>query len=141
MPKATFETFLEESPPWRSLACNSDARRIFEILSRDDAIIAMMEYAEAGKPALSPCVPDIETFFDSLEHPTVDLRDSFFRQGIGCFVKSILKPLGYSPRAVNQQKGIPAESKARYFKSASCYERNPAITPTLRVIKKLEEIV
>ena len=134
------KTFQAENPPWRSLDGNPDFERIFAILSRDDSIIRMVEYAEAGKPALSPCIPEIEGFFDALEHPTLDLRENFCRQGIGSAVKSILRPLGYSPRATGQQKGIPAEIKARYFKSASCYEKNPAITPTLRVVKKVEEI-
>jgi len=81
----------------------------------------MIDASEAGKPALSACVDEIEAFYDSQPSPTLDLTDGFTRTAVGRMVKSILAPFGYE---VTVQKDLPKATKGKYFTSASCYTKS-----------------
>ncbi|MBC7075291.1 MAG: hypothetical protein H5T98_04330 [Syntrophomonadaceae bacterium] len=133
--KATFNDFLKENPNCSKFANNSDAIAIFNILSKEKNIIAMIDASDAGKPALSACVNEVESFFENSNNPTIDLRDGFTRTVIGRMVKSILAPFGYEPSI---QKDLPKAISAKYFTSASCYEKTG--TASMRIVRTIEEI-
>lgn len=133
--KATFNDFLKENPNCSKFANNPDAIAIFNILSKEENIIAMIDASNAGKPALSACVSEVESFFDNSNNPTIDLRDGFTRTVIGRMVKSILAPFGYEPSI---QKDLPKATPAKYFTSASCYEKTD--TASMRIVRTIEEI-
>lgn len=132
--KATFSDFLAENPNCSKYDGNPDAIAIFDLLSKEDNIIGMIDASEAGKPALSACVDEIEAFFDNQQNPTVDLKDGFTRTAVGRMVKSILAPFGYE---VTVQKDLPKAYKGKYFTSASCYAKTG--TATMKVTRTITE--
>ena len=133
--KATFNDFLAENPNCSKYQGNPDAIAIFDLLSKDENIIGMIDASEAGQPALSACVHEIEDYFDSHPNPAIDLNDGFTRTAIGRMIKSILAPFGYE---VTVQKDLPKATKGKYFTSASCYEKSGAAT--MKVIRTIAEI-
>lgn len=133
--KATFSDFLAENPNCSKFDGNPDAIAIFNLLSIDENIISMIDASEAGKPALSACVDEIEALYDSLPNPTLDLKDGFTRTAVGRMVKTILAPFGYE---VTVQKDLPKASKGKYFTSASCYTKSG--TSTMKVIRTIAEV-
>lgn len=133
--KATFNDFLSENPNCSKFAGNTDALYIFDLLSKDESIINMVDASEAGKPALSACVKEIEEFFDNQQNPSVDLTDGFTRTAIGRMVKTILAPFGYEPTV---QKDLPKAVRGKYFTSASCYEKTG--TASMRIVRTIEEV-
>jgi len=133
--KAAFSDFLADNPNCSKYDGNPDAIAIFDILSKDENIIAMIDASEAGKPALSACVEEIEAFFDNQTNSTIDLNDGFTRTAIGRMIKTILAPFGYQ---VTVQKDLPKSSRGKYFTSASCYTKSgPA---TMKVIRTIAEV-
>lgn len=133
--KAKFNDFLTENPNCSKFDGNPDAITIFDLLSKNENIIAMIDASEAGKPALSACVDKTEAYFDSLTSPTLDLNDGFTRTVIGRMVKTILNPFGYE---VTVQKDLPKASRGKYFTSASCYAKTGSAT--MNVIRTIAEI-
>jgi len=133
--KATFNDFLAENPNCSKYNGNPDAITIFDMLSKDENIISMIDASEAGKPALSACVDEIEAFFDSQQNPTLDLTDGFTRTVVGRMIKTILAPFGYE---VTVQKDLPKASKGKYFTSASCYTKSG--TATMKVVRTIAEV-
>lgn len=132
--KATYNDFLLANPNCSKFASNPDAITLFDLLNEDSNIIKMIDFAERGKPALAGCVFEVETVFDGLQNPTIDLRDSFTRTVVGRMVKAVLEPFGYLPTV---QKSFPKGSATKYFSSASCYKLiGPA---TMCVVKRIEE--
>lgn len=117
--KATLDDYFTENTNCQKFRGNHDFQHIFEqILSTDANIIAMIDVSEAGKPALSACVNQIEAYCDSQTAPTIDLKDDFTKQAIGRAIRTILLPFGYE---VKKQKDIPRSYQAKYFTSASVY--------------------
>ena len=138
--KATYADFIQSNKNCSNFEFNPDAQKIFDFLNQDENIIKMIEYTEQGKPALAGCVVELETFFNSLINPTVDLNDGFTRTAVGRMVKCILEPFGYG---VDRQKDFPKNKKGHYFTSASCYNRNDqelVKAATMHVVKRIEEI-
>ena len=138
--KATYEDFIKANPTCSSFEHNPDARKVFDFLNQDENIIKMIDFSDLGKPALAGCVLELETFFDGLTNPTFDFNEGFNRKVDGRMIKSILEPFGYG---VDRQKELPANKDRKYFKSASCYNRNDinlANSATMRVVKRIEEI-
>jgi len=121
----TFDGFLRENPNCSKYATYPDAVAVFELLSEERNIIAMIDASEGGKPALSACVFELESFFDALQNPTIDFNDTFTRTVVGRMIKSILAPFGYE---VTQQKDLPKAARGKYFTSASCYAKTGAAT-------------
>lgn len=133
--KATYQDFLSANPNCNQYAQNSDAIALFKLINTDDLIIKMIDSCDRGKPALAGCVSEIEAYFDSLAHPTLDLKDSFTRTAVGRMIKAILEPFGYRPTT---QKSLQKECHANYFVSASCYS---LVAPaTMRVVKRIEAV-
>ena len=60
MSKATFADFIAQNPNCGKYEGNPVAEAVFELLSRDENIIAMIDSNSAGKPALTPCTHAIE---------------------------------------------------------------------------------
>ena len=135
--KTTFSDFIEENPICKKFDGNAEAILFFETLSKDEAIIKMIDASDNGKPALAPVAKDIENIFESFSAPTISLNDNFTKQSVGLMVKSILKPFGY---VVTVQKNMPKEYDTKYFKSASCYKLDENTPRTLKIVKKIEAV-
>lgn len=133
--KATFDDFIAENPNCSKFKGDPDAISVFDILSKDENIISMIDVSEAGKPALTACVKEIETFFENQNNPTFDLTDGFTRTAAGRMIKTVLAPFGYE---VTVQKDLPKASDAKYFTSASCYEKSG--TATMKVVRTIAEV-
>ncbi len=129
MPKATFEDFIRENPRYQSIRNNPDAKKAFEILSKDENIFNAIQLSKIQKPALKSSVDELESELGTPES-MFDLSVDFNRQGVGLMQKCILKPFGYQL--------IPNSTKsftARFFRTASCYEYKPdTATMTINVV-------
>lgn len=133
--KATYKDFIEANPNCGSFAGRAEARLIFEFLSRDESIIAMLDACDMGKPALTPVARGVEELLEQIEDPNFSFEKGFHKQAVGLMVKSILKPFGY---VVGAQKVLPKASGAKYFTSASCYKYDPTAPSSMRVVKRIE---
>ncbi len=133
--KATFSDFIFDNLNCSGFESNPDARAVFEILSEDRNIIAMIEASENGKPALSACAVEIEKFLSLKENPTMDLTDTFTKTVIGRMIKSILAPFGYLP---SKQNYISKNIQVVFFTSGMCYQKTGEAS--MHVVKRIEEL-
>lgn len=129
--KANFATACKKHKILKELSSNPDFEAIFDILNRDDSIIAAICKCEEKKPALSACAKDIEKFCKT-PTCTIKLADNKTRQCIGLLQKAVLEPFGYQP---TKQKHL---YNLKFFKSASCYERTG--TPSLKIIIEIHDV-
>ena len=135
---ATFEDFIKQNPNCKKFENDDDMQNIFSFLSTDYVLIQLIDASEAGKPALSPVVENVEHFFmDLTKEHTYSLDDNFTKQAVGLMVKTILEPFGY---VVWKQKDLPKKSRATKFQSASTYRFEPLARRTMKVVKRIEEI-
>lgn len=133
--KATLNDFINQHQNCKKFEGNQDFGYVFsEIFSSDKNIIAMVEACENGKPALSACISDVETYFDSLVNPEIDLSDDFTKTAIGRCVKTILKPFGYEAL---KQKNLPKSCNSKYIASATTYVLSGKAT--MRIVKTIVE--
>jgi len=135
---ATFDDFIKQNPTCKKFQYDDDMQNIFEFLSRNDALIQLIESSDANKPAITPVAENIEYLFADPNKPhTNTLDDNFTRQAIGLMVKTILEPFGYE---VWKQKSLPKSSRATKFQSASTYRFNPIAHRTMKIEKRIVEI-
>ena len=134
--KATFQDFLKENPTCGKYRDNEAAQTVFDLLSQDDSLLAMLDAAERGQPALTPCARQAEACMLQIDDPDFQVTENPVRQTVGCMVKTILRPFGYR---VTRQRNLPKES-GDYFRSASCYALLEPESATMRVVKRIEEI-
>lgn len=133
--KATFVDFIQENHNYKQFEGSSIAEQVFDILSQDQNIIAMIEASESGKPALSACVTEVESFYDGLSSTEgFDLNSGYVKQGIGRMVRTVLKVFGYLPCG---QKNMPKALCTKYITSASTYKRMG--TASMKVVKTIVE--
>jgi hypothetical protein len=104
---------------------NPDAIAIFDLLSLDENIIAMIDSSEAGNLALAPVVQVVEDYYDAHQTSQFDLKQRFPRTVVGCMIKSILSPFGYE---VVSQRDLLQINRRKYFTSASSYAKTGAAT-------------
>ena len=139
MSKAKFEDFIFQNPNCKSLESSIESREIFDILNDDEHIIAAIDASEVGQPALSPSVYDIETWITNKnlakKKILFDLESDWNRQAVGRMQKTILRPFGYEP---TDNKILPQSSRARFFKTASCYSKTGVAS--MKVVRTIEEI-
>ena len=134
--KATFNDFIKKNPNCKKFDGNTEAIHIFEnILSTDNNIIAMIDVAEEGKPALSACLEEVESYYRIQSSPTFDLQDNFTKQALGNMVRVVLEPFGYLPKS---QKNIPKRFNPEFVMSATVYARTGPYT--MCVVKHIEEV-
>jgi hypothetical protein len=135
---ATFNDFLAQNPNCKKFADDEDMLYVFNFLSQDFILTQMIDASDAGRPAITPVVTNIEHFFiePGREHPNT-LDDNFTKQAVGLMVKTILAPFGY---VVWKQKDLPKSSRAEKFQSASAYRFNHFAPRSMRVVKRIEEI-
>ena len=135
---ATFEDFIRQNPNCKKFEDDDDMWNIFQFLSREYVLTQLIDACEAGKPAITPIVENIEHFFAdrSKEHKNT-LDDNFTKQAVGLMVKTILEPFGY---VVWKQKDLPKKSRATKFQTASAYKFSYFAPRTMRVVKRIEEI-
>lgn len=135
---ATYNDFLTQNPNCKKFTDDEDMIYAFNMLSQDVILTQMIEASDAGKPALTPIVTNIEhVFMDFSKEHANTLDDNFTKQAVGLMVKTILEPFGYS---VWKQKDLPKSSRAAKFQSASVYRRDITKTATMRVAKYIEEV-
>lgn len=132
--KATFEDFLKENQNCRGLGKSINAKKIFDLLSKDENIIKMIEITELGYPALAPCIKLVEKYSNNID---MNFNDSFPKTAVGKMVKTILKPFGYES---TNQKEISQIYRGKYFKSASCYKRLGKARLEVIVTKEIRNI-
>ena len=135
--KKSFQDFMHSNPNYRKFEHNADAVQIFDFLSEDESIIKMIDVSEQGKPALAAVVKQLEMLLADIPAPTISFVDNFTKQMVGTMIKCILEPFGYR---VKGQKALPKDSGAKQFVSASCYQLNPEVPISLKVVKKIEEV-
>lgn len=133
--RATFEDFIHFNPTCKKFEDNDDARAVFNLLSEDGNIIAMVDASEAGKPALSGSVKALEDYFDSLASPQIDLNDSFTKKAIGKMVRTILEPFGFETA---YQRDMPKSCAAKYFRSATCYRKTGIAS--MEIVRTIVEV-
>ncbi|MDE6996443.1 MAG: hypothetical protein K2P04_01015 [Oscillospiraceae bacterium] len=133
--KAVYGDFINTNPNCSRFDTNPDAMAVFDFLNQDTNIIKMIDLCEMGKPALAGCISELESYYDSMQAPSIDFSAGFTRTAIGRMVRTILEPFGYVPTI---QKTFPKSCAARYFTSASCYSKT--MPATMRVVKRIEEI-
>lgn len=135
---ATYDDFLSQNPNCKKFTDDEDMIYAFNFLSQDFIITQLLEASEAGRPAITPIVENIEHIFADLskEHANT-LDDNFTKQAVGLMIKTILAPFGYT---VWKQKDLPKNSRATKFQSASVYRYDHAAPRSLRVVKRIEEI-
>ena len=132
--KATFEDFLKENQNCRGLGKSINAKKIFDLLSKDENIIKMIEITELGYPALAPCIKLVEKYSNNID---MNFNDSFPKTAVGKMKKTILKPFGYES---TNQKEISQIYRGKYFKSASCYKRLGKASLEVIVSKEIRNI-
>ena len=142
--KATYQDFLENNKNCSGLTDNKDAQDVFDILSKDENIIEMIEYTNLHKPALMPCVKDLIKWHENKTKNTFPFKgngktENFNKRAVGNMVKTILEPFGYE---VDSRKAIPKEIGKDYFTSASTYcisKEKPAKLIIKKVIIPIEK--
>lgn len=117
--KSMYTDFIAKYPNCAKFTNDSEAAAIFDILSKEENIVKMVEATKARLPALSACINEVETFFDSIKNPTFNLKESFPRTAVGKMVR-VMEPLGYEPYG---SKNMPKTLKLKYFKTATCYKK------------------
>jgi hypothetical protein len=130
---ATFSDFIRQNPNCKKFESSEIMQEIFDFLSKDFIIIQMIDMSEAGKPALTPVARNIENFFINYGQAL----DNFTKQAVGVMVKTILEPFGYN---AYKQKNLPKSADSENFQTASVYRRDRLKVPTMRVVKRIEEI-
>jgi len=133
--KNTFNDFIRQNLNCSGLATSITAKALYDFMNQDQMIIAMLEYADMGKPALAGCVELLEAYYTSLSTIDFSLDDDFNRQAIGRMIKTILEPFGYQPTS---QKTFSKALGTKYFRSAKCYAL--LAKPRLAVVKTIVEI-
>jgi hypothetical protein len=136
----TFNDFIEKAPQYSKFKNNKQAEYIFvNIICKEINIIKMIELSDAGKPALSICIEEIDRYYEeNLKNNNVefDLKNNFDKQCLGMMVKTILNPFGYF---VLVQRDIPKSFKSKYLKSATVY-KNLGENPSMRIVKNIETV-
>jgi len=135
---ATFNDFIAQNPNCKKFAADEDMIYAFNFLSADYVLVQLLEASDAGRPAITPIVTNIEHIFaDSSKEHTNTLDDNFTKQAVGLMIKTILAPFGYT---VWKQKDLPKSSRAEKFTSASVYRFSIVSPRSMRVVKRIEEI-
>lgn len=135
--KAKFSDFEAECPIYRKYFSSHVARYIFEeVLSRDDTIIAMIDYSNAGKPALAACVLEIERH--CLMHSTdvFSLDKNSAKQALGRMVKVVLNPFGYLPSKL-KRIARPHDPANKVVSAHTYAKTGPA---KLHVVRRIEPV-
>jgi hypothetical protein len=127
-----------KNPNCKKFNDDEDMLYAFSFMSQEFVLTQMIEASDAGKPALTPIVENIEHIFaDTGKEHANTLDDNFTKRAVGLMVKTILEPFGY---AVWKQKDLPKNSGATKFQSASAYRFNVVAPRSMRVVKRIEEI-
>ncbi len=133
--KATFADFIKENPNCKGFARNPEAKQIFDILSKDENIIAMIDVSANRKPAISAVVDKVENFYIKSQSNLFDLTDSIVKQALGRMVTSILRPFGY---VAKRRRAMPKGCTSQFITSGRVYDKGG--TATMRVVRKIEKI-
>ena len=108
----SLERFTEWYPRYREAFKDPVYRELYDYLASPQNIYAMSQACEAGKPALSGVVKDLERKFSG----RFDFDNPMNRRMIGSMIKEIIYDFGY------RRKGQRLVSNSSYFSTASYYE-------------------
>jgi hypothetical protein len=136
---ATYNDFITQNPNCRKFENDDDMQNVFGFLSQDFIIVQMIDASEAGKPALAPVAVNVEHFFaDPNKSHDNSLDDNFTKQAVGLMIKTVLEPFGYT---VWKQKDLPKSINATKFQSASTYRFDVLAPRSMKIVKRVEEII
>lgn len=136
---ATYNDFISQNPNCRKFENDDDMQNVFAFLSQDFIIVQMIDASEAGKPALAPVAVNVEHFFaDPNKSHDNSLDDNFTKQAVGLMIKTVLEPFGYT---VWKQKDLPKSINATKFQSASTYRFDVLAPRSMKIVKRVEEII
>lgn len=126
----TYFNFIEENPICKKFETSKEMHEIYGILSKQENVIKMVEFAEAGKPAICPCLDELEEYskINGFE------LDDEVKKAVGRMIKTILVQFGYTPTS---PKKIP-QDYVTVFVTASCYKRTEK--GELEVVKTIKKI-
>lgn len=128
MSMPSFKDYLDENPIDAGLRGNAIAESIYDTMSEPRNVHRMILASEAGEPALSGCIAEIEAQYG--KQKIFDLEVNFNRQALGRMVKTVLKPFCYHPDVSKRiKKGL-----SKYVTTASVYRKPDGCTPSLRVV-------
>jgi hypothetical protein len=126
-----FEDFLNGNPTYSGLRGNAMAETAFEELSRIPSIYKMTAASNAGEPAISACIGDIERLLG--QQSQFDLNSNFNKQALGRMVKTILEPFGYSRVSRKRiRKGL-----SNFVTSAAVYSQDNQCPARLDLVVEL----
>ncbi len=108
----TLERFTEWYPRYREAFKDPVSQELYQYLASPHNIYAMSQACEAGKPALSGVVKELEKKFSG----RFDFDNPMNRRMIGSMIKEIIHDFGY------RRKGQRLVSNSNYFSTASYYE-------------------
>lgn len=111
----TFYTFIEENPICKKFENSKEMCEIYGILSKHENVIKMVEFAEAGKPAICPCLDELEEYSEKNNF----VLDDEVKKTVGRMIRTILVQFGYTPTS---PKKIPQHYETS-FVTASCYQK------------------
>ena len=102
----------------------------------------MIDASEAGRPAIEATYSVVEDYYDRNKASDFDLTNDQRRTVVGCMIKTILAPFGYVPvePKTKTQKELSRSSRAKYFKSGSCYYFDSAAPATMQICRAVMEI-
>lgn len=136
---ATYNDFINQNPNCRKFENDDDMQNVFAFLSQDFIIVQMIDASGAGKPALAPVAVNVEHFFaDPNTTHDNSLDDNFTKQAVGLMIKTVLEPFGYK---VWKQKDLPKSINATKFQSASTYRFDVLAPRSMKIVKRIEEII
>jgi hypothetical protein len=116
--KISFDEFFNILPNYKCYRESLSAKLIYEdILSKEENIKAMIEYANNNRPALLACIKQVEKYFDSIDDKSFDLNQNHPKQALGSMVKAILMGYGYESYI---QREFP-KNTSKYVHSSMCY--------------------
>jgi len=141
--QAKYEDFLNEHPKCgKDLVENRPAFLIFNKLSVEENIVAMIDASNAGRPAIEAVVLSIEEFHDFNKSTEFDISEGQRRTVVGCMIKTVLARFGYLPveSETKRQKEISKAVPAKYFTSGTCYTFDESAPATMRIRKTIVPI-
>jgi hypothetical protein len=135
-----FSEFLDYHPTCQLISSSITARKVFDLVRREDIRIAMVEASKNGKPALSACAKEIEII--CLENNSDISLDDMTKRIIGRMASFCLKPLGYysvKHPGLAKVKILSKKLGLKYFKNASVFSYTGSCQVE-RIISRIETL-
>lgn len=117
----SFQSVVTTSHFYTPIATSVVAETVYNtILCDPNMRIAMVDAIRADRPAINAVSKEIETYYDSLPAPDINLTDDQVKQCFGRLVAVVVKPFGYLPKKT-QAKG-KLDKNNHYFVTGKKYQ-------------------